>query len=481
MSDPRHPGLYLGGRWSDRAARLPVDDPATGEVIGSVPAAGTDDVDAAVGAARAAFDRWAATDPAERAAVLDRFADAMTARETELAHTVTAEMGAPRDFSLRVQVRLAVDVLRAQAALARTFPFEEAIPDGPPARVVREAAGVVAAITPWNYPLYQIAAKVGPALAAGCPVVLKPSGVAPLNAFLFAACADDAGLPPGLLSVVSGTGRVVGEALAAHPGVDMVSFTGSTGAGQHVMRTAAGTVKRVALELGGKSAAVALPDADLAAAVEATVAAAFANTGQTCTALTRLLVPAARYDEAVAAAVRAGGRYTVGDPAQPGTHLGPCASAAQRDTVADYIRLGVKEGARVVVGGPEAPDGIPADLAGGHWVRPTVLADAEPGMRVVREEIFGPVLCLLRYEDEGTALRLANDSDFGLSGAVWSADPDRATAFARRMRTGRVEINGGAFNLNAPTGGYKQSGLGRELGRWGLEEFCETKTLQGVR
>ncbi|MFE9331365.1 aldehyde dehydrogenase family protein [Streptomyces sp. NPDC006925] len=481
MFDALHPGLFVGGRWIGLDSRIPVGNPATAETVGSVPAGGKEHVDLAVAAARTAFGHWSCTGPGERAEALERLADTVAAREAEFARTITAEMGAPHDFSLQVQVRLAVDVLRAQAALARTFPFSESLPDGPPARVLREPAGVVAAITPWNYPLYQITAKLGAALAVGCAVVLKPSGVAPLNAYLLADCAQQAGLPAGLFNVVSGSGRTVGEALAAHPGVDVVSFTGSTGAGQHVMRTAAGTVKRVALELGGKSAAVALPDADLAAAVGATVASAFANTGQTCTALARLLVPAERYADAVDAAVSAGSRYTLGDPTEPGGHLGPSASPEQRDTVLEYIRLGVEEGARVVLGGLEAPDGIPAGLAGGHWVRPTVLADAKPSMRVVREEIFGPVLCLLPYVDEAEAVLLANDCDYGLSGAVWSADTDRAVAFARRMRTGRVEINGGAFNLNAPSGGYKLSGLGRELGRWGLEEFCETKTLQGVR
>ena len=482
-----HPELFLAGRWVTRTTRLPVDDPSTGAVVGSVAAAEPQDVEDAVAAAHEAFDSWSRTEPAERAAILTALADAMAAREQEFASLITTEMGAPADFSLEVQTRLAIDVIRSYATLLDTFEWSEPVPggdDGGGAQgvVVREAAGVVAAITPWNYPLYQIAAKLGAALAAGCAVVLKPSGVAPLNAFLLAECAEAAGLPAGLLSVLSGSGRAVGEVLVRHPGVDVVSFTGSTEVGTQVMRLAADTVKRVGLELGGKSAAVVLPGlsgAELARAVTETVDNVFANTGQTCTALTRLLVPAERYEEAVAAAVAAGAPYTLGDPSRPGAHLGPSASAAQRDAVLDHLRTAVKEGATVVLGGADTPE-LPSHLrhlSGGYWVRPTILADVTPQMRIAREEVFGPVLCLIPYRDEAEALRLANDSDYGLSGAVWAADRDRALAFARRMRTGRVQVNGGGYNLHAPTGGYKRSGIGRELGRWGLEEFTEVKSL----
>jgi aldehyde dehydrogenase (NAD+) len=481
-SSTLHPDLFVGGRWVARATRLTVDDPSTGAVIGSVAAAGPQDVEDAVAAARAAFERWAYTEPAERAALLTALADAMSAREQEFASLITLEMGAPADFSLEVQTRLAIDVIRSYAALLESFEWSEPIPGGNSTNqgvVVREAAGVVAAITPWNYPLYQIAAKLGAALAAGCAVVLKPSGVAPLNALLLAECAETAGLPPGLLSVLSGSGRSVGEALARHPGVDVLSFTGSTEVGTQVMRLAAGSVKRVGLELGGKSAAVVLPGADLARAVAETVDDVFANTGQTCTALTRLLVPADRYQEAVAAAVAAGARHTLGDPSQPGPHLGPSASASQRDTVLDHLRTAEQEGARTVLGGAGTPE-LPAHLdhlRAGYWVQPTILADVTAQMRIAREEVFGPVLCLMSYQDLSQALELSNDSDYGLSGAVWAADREQAVAFARRMRTGRVQINGGGFNLHAPTGGYKLSGVGRELGRWGLEEFTEVKSL----
>jgi aldehyde dehydrogenase (NAD+) len=340
--------------------------------------------------------------------------------------------------------------------------------------VVREPVGVVACITPWNYPLHQIAAKVAPALAAGCTVVVKPSEVAPINAFILAEVIESVGLPKGVFNLVTGYGPVVGEALASHPKVDMVSFTGSTNAGRRVSELAAATIKRVALELGGKSANVLLDDADFEKAVRNGVNACYLNSGQTCSALTRMFVPKARKDEAVAIAKRVAEEFSVGDPTQGQARLGPLVSATQRDRVREYIKQGIAEGATLVTGGPDAPK----DLPRGFYVKPTVFADVRSDMIIAREEIFGPVLCILTYEDEDDAVRQANDTIYGLSGGVWSADTDRAKRVARRLRTGQVEINGGRFNLLAPFGGYKQSGNGREFGKFGLDEFLEIKSLQ---
>jgi acyl-CoA reductase-like NAD-dependent aldehyde dehydrogenase len=339
---------------------------------------------------------------------------------------------------------------------------------------VREPVGVVACITPWNYPLHQIAAKVAPALAAGCTVVLKPSEVAPLNAFILAEVVHAAGLPRGVFNLVTGTGPEVGEALVRHPEVDMVSFTGSTRAGKRVAALGADAVKRVALELGGKSAAIILDDADLAAAVKGTLSACFLNSGQTCSAHTRMLVPESKYAEAARLATEEAARYTVGDPFGDTAKLGPLVSAEQRERVRDYIRKGVAEGAELLCGGPDAPPG----LERGYYVQPTVFGRVDPASTIAQEEIFGPVLAIITYRDEEEAVRIANGTPYGLAGGVWSADEARALAVARRLRTGQVDINGGPFNMLAPFGGFKQSGRGRELGRYGLEEFLEYKSLQ---
>ncbi len=465
--------LYIDGGWRppDGSQTIEVVDPATEEVIATIPAGSPADVDAAVAAARRAFPGWAATSPAERAKYLSALHEALTARQEEVARTISAEMGAPTKVALAVQTGLPLSVLSSYAELLSTYSFEEQVGNS---LVVREPVGVVAAITPWNYPLHQVVAKLAPALAAGCTFVLKPSEVAPLSAFLLAEMVDEVGLPAGVFNLVTGTGPVVGEALAAHPDVDMVSFTGSTGAGKRVSELAAGTVKRVALELGGKSANVILPDADLPRAVKVGVNNAFLNSGQTCTAWTRMIVPAEHYDEAVSLAAAAAESLPVGQPDAEGTKLGPVASAAQRDRVRGYIERGLAEGARLVTGGSEPPAGLDS----GYYVRPTVFADVRPDMAIAQEEIFGPVLAILPYADEDEALEIANDSVYGLAGGVWSGDRNRAIAFARRMRTGQVDINGGRFNPVAPFGGYKQSGNGRELGQFGLEEFLETKAMQ---
>ena len=341
--------------------------------------------------------------------------------------------------------------------------------------VVREPVGVVAAITPWNYPLHQIALKVAPALAAGCTVVLKPSEVAPFNAFILAEAIEAAGLPQGVFNLVTGYGADAGEALVKHRDVDMISFTGSTRAGKRISELAAQSVKRVALELGGKSASVILDDADLATAVKGTVNGCYLNSGQTCTALTRMLVPDSLYQEAARIAAEVAKSFTVGDPLAETTRLGPLSSQAQLERVRGYIRKGLQEGAELLAGGAEPPEGVPP---GGYYVKPTVFGRVSNDMTIAREEIFGPVLSIIPYQDEEDAVRIANDTVYGLAGAVWSRDDARAQRVARRIRAGQVDVNGGAFNMNAPFGGFKQSGHGREAGVYGLEEFLEYKSLQ---
>jgi len=469
----RRVGHVVGGEVVGAGAgdTIEVVNPATEEVIAAVPAGTAADVDAAVAAARAAFAGWSATPVAERADAVRRISEGLAGRRQEISATITAEMGSPITFASRVQAALPVTTSAALAGLLAGFPWTERIGNS---LVLREPAGVVAAITPWNYPLHQAVAKVVPALAAGCTVVLKPSEVAPLTAGLLAEVLHAAGVPAGVLNVVHGYGPVAGEALAEHPDVDMVSFTGSTRAGRRVAAVAAGTVKRVALELGGKSASVLLDDADLGTAVKITMANCFINGGQTCTALSRMLVPAARHDEAVELAVAAAAKYGVGDPTEPGTRIGPMSSAAQRERVAGYLRAGIDQGATVATGGPGAPDGLDR----GYYVRPTVFAGVRPDSVIAQEEIFGPVLSVIPYGGEDEAVEIANATPYGLAGAVFSADTDRALAVARRLRTGQVDINGGAFNPLAPFGGYKQSGNGRELGSFGLEEFCELKSIQ---
>jgi aldehyde dehydrogenase (NAD+) len=463
--------IYIDGQWvaSSGTEVIEVENPATEAIIGHVPAGTAADVDRAVAAARAAFDGWAATSPEERSKYLSRLHDAMASRQEEVALTILAEMGAPLKLSQAVQAGLPLADIATAASLAAAVGADEQVGNS---TVVLEPIGVVGAITPWNYPLHQVTAKVAYALAAGCTVVLKPSEVAPLCAYLLFDAIHEVGLPAGVVNLVPGYGTTVGEAIAAHPDVDMVSFTGSTRAGTRVAELGAATVKKVALELGGKSANVILPDADLKRAVKVGVANCFLNSGQTCTAWTRMLVSDEQYDEAVQLAADAASAYATGDPLDPSTRLGPLVSGAQRDRVAAYIDKGVAEGARLVVGGSDRPH------EQGHYVSPTVFADVTTDMTIAQEEIFGPVLSILRYADEDEALAIANDSIYGLAGGVWSADQDRATAFARRMRTGQVDINGGAFNPSAPFGGYKRSGVGRELGRYGVEEFLQPKSMQ---
>ncbi len=465
--------LYIGGEWvkPDGAGTIEVRSPSTEEVIGRVPEGTSRDADAAVRAARAAFPAWAAATAAERGALLAKVHENLKARSEEIGKLIASEVGMPIKLATRIQAASPVATFAMYAEMAKSFSFEEKVGNS---IVVREPVGVVAAITPWNYPLHQIAAKVAPALAAGCTVVLKPSEVAPLNAFVLAEAIHAAGLPRGVFNLVTGYGPVVGEALAAHPQVDMISFTGSTRAGKRVAELAAQTVKRVALELGGKSAAIVLDDADLATAVKGTINACYLNSGQTCSAHTRLLVPESKYAEAAAVAVETARTFTVGDPLVGAAKLGPLTSAAQRERVRGYIRKGVAEGAELLVGGDEAPEG--ADK--GYYVRPTVFGRVDPKSTIAQEEIFGPVLSIITYKDEDDAIRIANDTIYGLGGGVWSKDTAHALRVARRLRTGQVDINGAPFNLQAPFGGFKQSGRGRELGRQGLEEYLEYKAIQ---
>ncbi|WP_043263675.1 aldehyde dehydrogenase family protein [Streptomyces sp. CT34] len=461
----QHDAMYIDGSWrpAEGSGTIEVVDPADERVIGTVPAGSAADVDAAVRAARAALPGWAATPPAVRADRLAALRDQLAARAEEIAATVTAELGSPLAFSTAVHAGVPVAVCGSYAELARTYAFEETVGNS---TVLLEPVGVVGAITPWNYPLHQIVAKVAPALAAGCTIVLKPAEDTPLVAQLFAECVDAAGVPAGVFNLVTGLGPVAGQALAEHDGVDLVSFTGSTAVGRKIGAIAGAAVKRVALELGGKSANVILPSADLGKAVAVGVANVMANSGQTCSAWTRMLVPTDRYDEAVALAAAAVAKYV------PGERVGPLVSARQRDRVRGYIERGIAEGARLVAGGPEAP------AEAGYYVTPTVFAEVTPEMAIAQEEIFGPVLSILRYEDEDDAVRIANGTVYGLAGAVWAGDDAEAVAFARRLDTGQVDINGGRFNPLAPFGGYKQSGVGRELGPHGLAEYLHTKSLQ---
>jgi aldehyde dehydrogenase (NAD+) len=465
---------YIGGRWVPSASDEGVEvvNPATEQVIDSVPAGHPADVDAAVLAARSAFAGWSGTPAAERARRLDAARDLLDERAEAVAAVISADMGAPAGFALRVQVGTPLAVLASYVDLLAAYDFGgERVGNS---LIVREPAGVAGAITPWNYPLHQVVAKVAAALAAGCTVVLKPSEVAPLAAYELAGIFHDSGLPPGVFNLVSGTGPVTGEAMAAHPGIDVVSFTGSGRAGRRVAEVAAATVKRVTLELGGKSANVILPDADLPTAVKVGVARALVNSGQTCNAQTRMLVHRDRYDEAVGLAAGFAERYVTGDPTGEGTRLGPLVSAAQRDRVRQYIERGLAEGARAVAGGPQRPAGLDT----GYYVLPTVFADVKPDMTIAQEEIFGPVLSVIGYSSEDEAVDIANGTPYGLAAGVWSADQEHAVAVGRRLRAGQVEVNGGAFNVAAPFGGFGQSGYGRELGVHGLEEYLELKALQ---
>jgi aldehyde dehydrogenase (NAD+) len=465
--------IFIGGEWVESTGpeAIEVINPTSEEVMGRIPAGTAADVERAVGAARAAFEPWSQTSREERSGYLAAIAAGLGERSAEIAATITQELGMPLKLSQLIQAGLPIGQFAAMPGLIEEVAWEEEIGNS---RVLREPVGVLGAITPWNYPLNQIAAKVAPALAAGCTVVLKPSEVVPLNAFILAEVIEAAGLPAGVFNLITGTGPVVGEAIAAHPGVDMVSFTGSTRAGRRVSELASATVKPVAMELGGKSPNVILDDADLARAVPDGVGKCFLNSGQTCSALTRMLVPRQLLAAAEELASETAQSFTPGDPFEESSRLGPLVSERQRERVRGYIAKGIEEGAKLLTGGAEPPEGLDR----GYFVRPTVFSEVGAEMTIAQEEIFGPVLVIQPYDGEEDAVQIANHTVYGLAGGVWSADPERAIALARRIRTGQVEINGGAFNPLAPFGGYKQSGHGRENGRLAIEELLQVKSLQ---
>lgn len=471
---------FINGTWAPPEGDSPniggkssflVIDASTEQPIGKIPRGNKFDIDQAVSAAHQAFSTWASVPQKERSEWLQKIHAGLSARQEELAELIAQEVGTPLKLSRIVQVGLPLRVLAQFIELLEKYEPEQTLENS---LIIKEPIGVVGAITPWNYPLHQVIAKIAPAIGLGCTVVLKPSEVAPLSAFILAEIIHQAGLPAGVFNLVSGEGGVVGEALASHPLVDMLSFTGSTRAGKRVSELGAQSVKRVTLELGGKSACLILEDADLARAVKACVSDCYLNSGQTCSALTRMLVPEALHDEAVSLAKQAAEKFVLGSALAPDTRLGPLVSELQRERVRELIEQGVAEGAQLVTGGAEAPTNLPH----GYFVKPTVFARVAPEMTIAQQEIFGPVLCIIPYKTEDEALSIANGTIYGLAGAVWAGSSERAQAVARRLRAGQIAINGGAYNSMAPFGGYKQSGNGREYGPFGLEEFIEVKALQ---
>ena len=464
--------LYVDGQWrpSQGGGRLEVVNPATTEVIGSVPNGTVADADRAIEAARRAFPDWSTTSAGSRVDALRRLARGLVDRQEEIASTVTREVGTPIERSRPWQAAQPAHVTALYADLLDSYPFEHQVGNSV---VLREPIGPVACIAPWNFPLHQTMLKVAPALAAGCTVVLKPSSLSTLNAFILADVVHSLGLPDGVFNLVTGPGATVGERLADHPDVAMVSLTGSTEAGRRVAELGARTIKRVTLELGGKSANVILDDADLEEAVQHGVHNCFANAGQTCASWTRMLVPRPMLAEAAEIAAGVANGYQLGDPMQESTTMGPLISPAQQERVRALIGKGIQQGAKLVAGGAERP----SISEKGFFVRPTVFSEVTRKMVIAQDEIFGPVLCIMPYDDEEDAVAIANDSIYGLHGGVWSTDRERALRVARRLETGRVDINGAEFNYDAPFGGYKQSGTGREFGVYGLEEFLELKAI----
>ena len=465
--------LYINGKWVQPMGTGSIDviNPATEEIIGKIPVGSADDVDKAASAARIAFDSWAKSSIEERINILNALSNALKEKGESIAQTITAEVGTPIGYSRVAMVGTPRVVSRSYAKILENFDWEEKVRNS---IICKEPIGVCAFITPWNFPLHQIIGKVAPAIAAGCTMILKPSKEAPLSAFILADILHEIGLPPGVFNLVSGHGSEIGNYMSSHPEVDMVSFTGSTGAGVSVSEAAATTVKRVTLELGGKSANVALDDADPILVAKKAIGACHQNSGQTCSALTRLIIPESMSDEVYEIIAKKNNSYTVGDPLEENTRCGPMVSLRQQKSVSTYIQSGISEGATLVSGGLGMPEGI----SKGYYVKPTIFANVSPDMKIWKEEIFGPVLVITTYKSEEEALTLANDSIYGLSGGVWSKDEERAIKFAKEMRTGQVSVNGGAFNVSAPFGGYKLSGNGRELGTHGLNEFLEIKSIQ---
>jgi len=464
---------YINGQWITPHGQgtNEVINPATEEVVATVPVCDSDDVDAAVAAAREAFKTWSLTSAAERAAMIEAVAARMKERREELAMAHTVSMGCPVHIARGLQVDGPIHGFESFAGRAFTMEEEERVNNSV---VVKEAVGVCAMINPWNYPLHQFAGKVGPALAAGCTMVVKPSEETPLQDFIMAEIFDEVGLPAGVFNLVPGPGRTVGSAMTSHPDVDMVSFTGSTGAGVRISQAAAPTVKRVALELGGKSPIILTEDCDLQAAVAYSAANITSNTGQTCTALTRMLAPESHYEEIVELVKQAFEQVNLGSPMDESVHMGPMCSASQLSTVKRLIDQGIEDGARLVTGGSEVPEGFDQ----GYYVKPTVFADVHNDMTIAREEIFGPVLCIIPYKDIDEAVAIANDTIYGLNSNVWAKTKEEGMAICRRIRSGLTYVNDGGFNYEAPFGGYKQSGNGREWGDHGLSEYVEIKSIQ---
>ena len=464
---------YIDGKWTASTGQetLSVINPATEGVVGTTPSGTAADVAHATDAAARAFGPWAGLPPAERCDYLDRFHRAYLARLEDVAHAITTEMGAPITLSRAVHAGLSGDVIAATCKLAREYVYSEQFGNS---LIEREAYGVVGAITPWNNPLYMMFLKVMPALAAGCTVVHKPSESSPLSALLVTELLQEIGLPRGTYNLVTGTGSIVGEAISAHPRIDLVSFTGSTGAGSLVAAQSAKVVKRAVLELGGKSANLVLEDADFTLAVESGMRSAFNNAGQMCGAWTRLVVPRSKMAEITEMAVAIAKTYVVGDPLDLQTTIGPIASAKQRDSIVGFIETGVREGAKLALGGPQKPPG----LTRGYYVQPTIFTNVDNASTIAQEEIFGPVLAIIPHDGDEDAVRIANDSKYGLRGAVFSQDHDRALRVARQIRTGEVDINGYKLTIDIPFGGYKQSGYGRCQGRFGYEEFLQIKSIQ---
>ena len=468
-----HRQIFVNGKWVDSTATEFIDvvNPATEETIASVPRGTDEDVDLAARAAGAAFDGWSRSPIEERTAILRRMATLLQARSDELTHTMVTEIGTPITAACSSQTDVSIADLNILADAMKEIAWHEKVEN---ADVRREAAGVVGALCAWNGPLRSVVLKAGAAIAAGCTVVVKGSEVAPLTSYVFADVATEAGLPEGVVNLVSGTGPEVGEAIVLHPSVDMVSLTGSVRAGSRVMELASRSVKRVALELGGKSANLVCEDADLEHAVSTGIADAFRNAGQVCGGLTRLLVPKSRLAEAEELAVAAANSYVQGDPFDPATTLGPVVSAVQRDRVRAHITRAIDDGVRMLTGGPEAPEGLDR----GYFVRPTVFS-GDNSTRLAQEEVFGPVVIIIGFDDEEDAISIANDSQYGLAGGIWCGDPERARQLATRIRTGRIRINGTPINMRAPHGGFKLSGIGREMGKYGIEEFLEYKSVIG--
>lgn len=467
--------FYINGEWVEPAGRETIDiiNPATEEAFATISMGTAEDVDAAAKAARAAFPAWSQSSVEERKTVLQKIMAGIQARAGDLASAITSEMGAPVGLANAAQVPSGLGHFAAVLPVLENYKFQETRGS---TLIVKEAAGVCGFITPWNWPLNQIACKVAPALAAGCTIVLKPSEVAPINAYILAEIIDECGLPPGVFNLVNGDGPNVGAAISAHPEVDVVSFTGSTRAGREVAKAAADGIKRVTQELGGKSANIILDDtADFGKAVFSGVLNCFGNSGQSCNAPTRMLVPKARMGEAIESAKAAAAKAVVGDPNSEGTSLGPVVSELQFNKINALIEAGIKEGAELIAGGPGRPDGLDK----GYFIKPTVFANVTNDMTIAREEVFGPVLTIIGYEDDADAIAIANDTEYGLSGYI-SGEPAHAQQIALQIRTGMVHINGAPLDISAPFGGYKKSGNGREWGLEGFEEYLETKAMMGA-